>query len=262
MKIMRSRQDRGRHIGAYASAVAAVSVVVLSIVFHQYLASVVGGLLAHATPSDTEKYALLPKSVLASRLADAEAELERIRYQGALYMFIAEEDAALKASLGVPSEEVAARGRVIARPPRTSYDTLLVTVSPDADVVVGDYAYAGGTLVGDVVSRNQNTALVSLFSSPGRTFDGRIGTPDAIVVVHGQGGGAFTFELSKEVVVAVGDPVMSAHGEQALVARVAAVIDEPERTTFTVHAASPVGVSDMDVIEFVHALTESGESGS
>jgi len=252
----RSRSGRNNNWGAFAGISFSVVFVLTVIIFHQFIGGFFTGLITWATIPKTELYQALPKSVLASRLANAEEELSRIKYQAVLYAFEVEQNANILKSLGLPSSEVVARGFVIARPPRTHYDTLLVSLSSEARVAVGDYAYASGILMGDVIEQDDNTALVSLFSSPGRTRDVRVGNPSAIVVMHSVGGGSFVFEVPKKVSIEVGDSVVSAHDEQALIAIVQNTIDEPERTTLRVHAAAPLSLSDTNVIEFVRVSSQ------
>lgn len=254
---MRFRSGKRRQgFGTYFAAALGTFLIVLVVLFHQFIGGMLGGLLALASAHETDTYALLPKNVLASRLKDAEMQLARVRYESVLYASLVEENNALMQTLGLPGITVAARGRVLARPPRTHYDTLLVQTLDTASIAVGDYTYAEGVLIGYVTERNAETVLVSLFSAPGATLDVRVGSPSAIVVAHGLGGGAFTFDVPKEVAIKIGDGIENAHGEGGVIGVVQQVIDEPERTSFRIYAATPVSMNDMDVVEFVRALPE------
>ena len=232
-----------------------VALVLVVIVFNGFIASFVSGMLALLSTKTPDTYEALPKSVLASRLEDAENELARIRYQSLLYSREVEKNQELTALLNLPTNDSFARGMVIARPPRTHYDTLLVSVPAISGISVGDEVYAHGTTVGTVSEVRNRTVLVSLFSSPDTTFDVRVGEPSAISSVQGLGGGAFSFELPKEVFVEVGDVVLAAHTE-SVVAVVQSITDEPERTTVTVRAAAPVALSDIRTVEFVRPFRE------
>lgn len=242
--------NKRRSIWRYVGGIVGTLVVLLLIVFNHMIFAGFSGLVSYVLDDRTQEYALIPRSVLEARLKDTEEELARVKYQGLLYTLEVEKNAALIDSFGVPENNVVARGRVFAQPPQTHYDTLLVAIEEGASVSVGDHTYVSGILVGEVVERAHSTVRVALFSSPGNTFDVRLGSPSAITIIRGLGAGAFTFEVSKEVEVTAGEPVLLAQSE-ALVAVVQSVVNEDERTTFTVYASSPVATADMRVVEFV-----------
>jgi cell shape-determining protein MreC len=225
----------------------------VAILFHSFIGATIAGLLSFFTVTESDAYRAVPHAVLRERLVDAEQELSHIRYQAVLYGFLAQEHAEYKTMMGIASHEVVARGRVFSRPPRTHYDTLLVAMPADASVVVGDYAFAYDVLVGEVVAREGGVARVQLFSSPGIETNVRLGEPSALLIARGLGGGAFIFETPKKITLAVGDPVRGAENGEVL-AVVQTIIDEPERATKTVYAASPVAVADMVVVELVRSF--------
>lgn len=249
------KQFRGRNtltvsrIGSFVGGV----LILLAIVFNGFITNTLSGVVAFIANPRADVYENVPRSVLVSRLRDAEDELSRVRYQGLLYALEVEKNQELAQVLGLPTSEVSARGRVFARPPKTHYDTLLVSLSDSAQVEIGDQAYASGVLVGEVVETSNRIARVSLYSAPGVTLDARVGEPSAIVVMRGLGGGAFFLEVPKEVAIQEGDAILLAQSE-TLVAVAQRIIDEPEQTTFRVNAASPVSATDMHVIEFVKTL--------
>ena len=227
--------------------------ILLVVVFNGFVVSVLSGFVSViVTPSDG-MYEHVPRAVLASRLSDAEEELSRVRYQGLLYALEVEKNKELESVLGLREGEVTGRGRVFARPPHTHYDTLLVSLASDSTVAIGDLVYTSGILVGQVSSIDAQIARVSLYSSPGTTLDARVGDPSAIVVMRGLGSGSFFLEVPKEVSIEVGDAILLSQSD-VLVAVVQKIINEPEQTTFRVHAASPVSSTDMRIVEFVKSL--------
>lgn len=234
----------------YVLLIAGAALMVSTAVFHQYIATVLSGVVAFATTPAESAYQGLPRSVLAARLADAEASLTRIRYQAFLYAEEVERNRELTALLNLPMREGYAHGTVIARPPRTHYDTLLVSVAEGTRVAVGDEVLAFDVALGTVSDVRGTTVLVTLYSSPGTTLDVRVGDPTAITVMHGLGAGSVTFEVPKEVALQPGDVVRTAHAERT-VAVVQRIIEEPERTTVTVYAAAPVASADMRTVDFV-----------
>lgn len=228
--------------------------IVLLIIFSESI----GGFLARVTTifsvAKTDVYQALPKNVLASRLLDAEETLDRIRYQAVLYSFEASEYDALRDSLGLPENEVFVRGTVISRPPRTHYDTFLISYDAKQKLEAGDLAFAEGIYVGTVTESKNGLATVSLLSSPGKTFDVEAGSPSAIAVARGLGGGALIFDVPKEVDLKEGDIVSTAHNTPQAIAIVHSIVSVPELTTSRVYASSPVNMNDVRILEFKKPL--------
>ena len=227
--------------------------VVLLIVFNQIIGSFLGNFVSILSFSKVTAYETLPKSVLASRLLDAEEELSRIKYQSLLYTINLEEIKSIKESLGLTEQETFLRANIIARPPRTHYDTFLISYDNKNGLEVGDLAFISGIYIGFVSEVREDTALVSLLSSPGVVFDVRAGDPSAIVVTKGLGGGSFTFDIPKEVNLNLGDIVSTGSGESNVIAIVSSISETPEHTTSKVYANSPVNMNTARIIEFKKA---------
>lgn len=233
MMITRSRSNRFRYLPHVFFALA----VALMLVFHDALRREVANLNA--------RFTVEPIS------AEREAS-----YQAVLYQAVSEENAKLSALLSLPRADIIGAGRVVLRPPRTLYDTLVVLVDPGAGIRKGDLALSHGFLVGAVSSMSVDSArsavaTVTLYSSPRALTEITVGTPQAIVVMNGVGGGAFTFEAPSAVAIVPGDLVTSASGN-AVVAIVRSVQSEEGRTSAVVSASAPVSLSALDVVEFMH----------
>ena len=97
---------------------------------------------------------------------------------------------------------------VIARPPESPYDTLLLAKGSTAGVTVGMGAFGAGNVpVGIVSSVAADFSRITLFSSPGMHISGWAGEANTPVTVIGKGGGAFDASLARFADVAVGDSV-------------------------------------------------------
>lgn len=136
-----------------------------------------------------ESYTAVPRSVLVSRLEAAEQELVRIRYQAYLYENTHKELQALKAELALRDDESYASARVVAQPPKTQYDTILVSAGEEQGVTVGDSVYSQGFLVGFVTQVSERSALVELYASPGSQHDVVSSEDGGVIVAMGLGGG-------------------------------------------------------------------------
>jgi cell shape-determining protein MreC len=97
---------------------------------------------------------------------------------------------------------------VLAHPPESPYDTLVVAVGSSDGVVEGAQVFAtGGIPIGTVQSVTAHSAIISLLSTPGRSTGGWVGESRAAVILVGASAGAFTVTLPKAAPVSVGDSV-------------------------------------------------------
>ncbi len=197
---------------------------------------------------------LFPSSVTSSRVEDLERELTRVRYQAVLYQLLAEERDALKHQLALTTDAVVATGVVVARPPKTHYDTLLVVLPAGHQVLPGDRALFEEVVLGVVDEVSARSARVTLFSSGGTTVDARVGTPQGIVVLSGVGGGAFVFDVTQTISVSPGDRVVSAEGSGRTLAIVARVVAKPDSTLTEVYARLPVAFADLSYVSFIRPI--------
>ena len=97
---------------------------------------------------------------------------------------------------------------VLARPPLSPYDTLVVGMGAKDGVVVGAVVTAsGGIPIGTVQSTTAHTATVALLSMADHTTDAWVGENRIPLTLSGMGAGAFTATLPKAAAVNVGDNV-------------------------------------------------------
>lgn len=114
-------------------------------------------------------------------------------------------DRLLGSDKGVP---VGILAGVLARPPETGYDVLVVDAGERDGVVSGMAAYgAGGVPLGIVSVANASSARITLFSAAGFEAAAWAGTSRIAITLVGQGGGAFAAEVSKAAGVSVGDAI-------------------------------------------------------
>ena len=191
------------------------------------------------------------REALAERLAAAETELSRIRYQAYLYELVSKENAELRNVSSVESFSKAVPARVLARPPRTHYDTLVVDAGAASGVEVNDLVVRNGALLGTIVSVGPATATAKLFSSPGNSFDAVLGDPQAVAVAKGVGGGAFEIALPQNVAISPGEPMRAQHSDTLIVGVVVSSTAKPSDATQTVYVKSPVSMQELDYVSIV-----------
>lgn len=161
------------------------------------------GLLIADSARNAE-YAAIPRSVLVERLRTAESELERTRYQSVLYSELSKK---LQDSRSGTSTNEYITVRVVAYPPKSHYDTLVIGAGSADNVQVGDYAMIERMFIGVVSSVSTHTAVIQLNSSPGSARDARVGKPASVISVKGVGGGAFEASVPADVVTSIGENV-------------------------------------------------------
>ncbi len=97
---------------------------------------------------------------------------------------------------------------VIARPPLSPYDVLIIAGGVEEGVVAGALVTGeGGVPLGTVSASYAHTAHVLLYSQSGRVTEGWVGETRIPVTVTGKGGGVFTAEVPRDVEVVQGDVV-------------------------------------------------------
>ena len=97
---------------------------------------------------------------------------------------------------------------IIARPPASPYDTLVLSLGANADVAVGMEAFGdGGVPLGVVTDVLPDFSRVTLFSAFGMSVDGWVGRTNIPLTVLGGGGGAMRASLARSAGVKVGDGV-------------------------------------------------------
>lgn len=97
---------------------------------------------------------------------------------------------------------------IVARPPESPYDTLLLAVGKNEGVVIGQEAFGdGGVPVGVVSSVLADFSRVTLFSAPNTSTAGWVGHANIPITIFGVGGGAMNASTARSAGIAVGDIV-------------------------------------------------------
>ncbi len=96
---------------------------------------------------------------------------------------------------------------VVARPPLSPYDMLILGLGTDAGIYAGMQAFSKGIPVGTVESVSEGSARVALYSSSGRQTEGWVGEARVPITLKGLGGGAFQADVPRESGVVEGDLV-------------------------------------------------------
>ncbi len=125
-----------------------------------------------------------------------------------------QKETSLRALLGSSSSQKTAisgiLAGVVARPPESPYDTLVLEAGTSAGVSLGMEAFGpGGVPLGAVSSVTKDFSRVTLFSSPHTVIYGWVGSTNIPLNIFGAGGGAMNASLSRAADIAVGDTVFA-----------------------------------------------------
>lgn len=205
-------------------------------------------LLASRTHSP---YDSLSRVEVEERLRIAEEELTRTKYQALLYARIVEENKNLRAVASLESISTSVTARVLSRPPRTHYDTLLIGAGSASGVTVHDTVVFNGILLGEVISVTASSATVELYSTPKSEHDAIVGNPNAVAIARGLGGGSFEVQVPQGVEVLPNDTVRAVADDTLLLGVVVSVSGSATDATKTVHVAAPVSMNDIDFVSVI-----------
>lgn len=245
----RSRVSKARVVFSTFFVVLVTALILFAPHVARYARIFFANVTAKLSPNDT--YAGLSVEALRERLLRAETELNQSKYQASLYSLVVEENTSLRKVINTVSLSKSVVGRVLARPPRTHYDTLLIDIGSADGVKENDLAVLNGFALGHVIRVGDSDATVELFSAPGVTHDVVVGTPHAVVVAKGVGGGAFEFSVPQGVEVSAGDTIRFQSSDTLALGVVRHVTSNAQDTSTTVRASIPLSFSDIDFIRII-----------
>lgn len=125
---------------------------------------------------------------------------------------------------------------VLARPPVSPYDVLVVDRGTKDGVSTGALVYgAGGVPLGTVAAATQNSSRVLLYSSPGKETAAWVGEAKIPLTIVGEGSGAFYSMASRDAGISAGMPVYVAGPGALPVGEVSMVETNPAATEVRVH---------------------------
>ncbi|MHB1163044.1 MAG: rod shape-determining protein MreC [Minisyncoccota bacterium] len=97
---------------------------------------------------------------------------------------------------------------IVARPPESPYDTLMLAAGEKEGVLLGMEAFGdGGVPIGVVSMVQSDFSRVTLFSSPGTLTSGSVGHTNLPLTLTGAGAGTLNASAARAADVAVGDTV-------------------------------------------------------
>lgn len=158
------------------------------------------------------------------------------------------------ADLSRPEEGGAPRAvttvHILAKPPETLYDTLVISRPRGAEFEAGDSVVSGRVLLGEVTEVFRGSALVTLFSSPERQTRATFPSGRHVDVV-GLGIGNYRAELPLGVSISAGEAVHPGGAPEFLLGVVRDVSPDASGTFQTVLLRSPLNVFELTEAEVI-----------
>ena len=125
---------------------------------------------------------------------------------------------------------------VVARPPESPYDTLVLAAGERAGVALGQEAFGeGGIPLGIVTMVTAGFSRVTLFSAPTMRTHGWVGRRNIPLLILGSGAGTMSAALSRSADVALGDTVFASGPGMLPIGSVVRIDSDPSSPGITLH---------------------------
>lgn len=139
---------------------------------------------------------------------------------------------------------------ILAKPPTSLYDTLVIDIGEETGIAKGAVVYAHGNVpIGTIAEVYGKTSLAKLYSTSGETVKLAVTGAGIQIDATGTGGGNFEVTLPREIEIAEGAPLtLPGIGSQP-VAIVRKIISDSRDPFQTVIAATPINIQELSFVE-------------
>jgi len=139
---------------------------------------------------------------------------------------------------------------VIARPPESPYDTLVIAGGTNDKITLGMEVFGnGGVPIGVVSSVLSDFSRVTLFSAPGVVMNGWVGRTNMPVTVIGAGAGAMTVTMPRSAGSAVGDAIFISGPGMLPIGKIARIDGNPSLPSVTLRIAPALNLFSIAWVE-------------
>jgi len=196
--------------------------------------------------TSVEAGALHSEQALLAENAALHRDLDALTIKSQNVLALQKQNADLLALLGRASSTPLTLAAVLSHPPKAAYDELILDAGTDHNFSVGDLVYApGDVLIGRISFVLPHTSTVTLFSSPGQTYEILIGTDHIPATAVGRGGGQYEAQLPRDLHVSEGDLVTAPSLNDIVFGTVTALIANPAEPFEKILFAPPVNVYEL-----------------
>jgi cell shape-determining protein MreC len=138
---------------------------------------------------------------------------------------------------------------VIARPPESPYDTLVLSAGENAGITIGMEVFGTGDVpLGIISSVSPDFSRATLFSAPNTATVGWVGLPaqtgskNLPIIIFGAGAGAMSATMPRSADVAVGDIVFVPGPGALAIGKVASIESDASSPSVTLHIVSSINL--------------------
>ncbi len=167
------------------------------------------------------------------------------------YNAVLDENLKLKEILGRKNEKVnMVLANILAKPNQSPYDTLIIDIGSNENLVVGDLVFAYGNVpFGHIKEVYGSSSKVVLFTNKGEETEVTISGKDIFMTVIGRGGGNFEMNLIKDLDIVIGTEVVLRGLTPYVVGTVVSILTDPRETFDKVLLSSPVNIQELRFVE-------------
>ena len=171
--------------------------------------------------------------------------------------FLRHENILLKENLGRHEKEPERIFAVVlAKPDITPYDTLVIDIGKNDEILVGDLIVVENVILGEIEEVYQTSSKVRLYSSNNQKVNVFIGDDAIGAEAQGLGGGNFEIELPRNVNVFVGDSVYVSDINPRVLGVVEYINSDPNDVFERILFKSPVNPFSLRFVDVIRAPHE------
>ena len=190
------------------------------------------------------------KSSLVNENAALKTQLSELGARLAERDMLAQENQDLKAALGREGSNKFTLAAVLAKPPESIYDTLVIDGGGSVGFAVGQTVYANGaTPVGVIDQVLPSSAIVRLYTSSGEKTDARLSPSNVDVTLVGYGGGTYSVQVPHDLAVPEGSVAVTKELDPSIIGILDKSIADPRDSYQTLLFSSPVNMSELAFVQ-------------
>jgi cell shape-determining protein MreC len=132
---------------------------------------------------------------------------------------------------------------IIARPPQSPYDTLVLGAGSVDGVALGQEAFGEESVpLGVVTSVLEHFSRVTLFSASGISLNGWVGSSHLPILIKGSGGGALSASVPRSAAITIGDAVSLSGPGSVVLGSVMRVDSDPTSPSVTLRISPAINL--------------------
>lgn len=200
---------------------------------------------------DSNSYLLKTKESIFNKNRDLMVENTNLNNAMLDYQVLKNENNQLKELLGrIPEERNFILADILSKPSNSPYDTIIIDIGENLDIKEGSRVYANGIVpIGEVDKVYDATALVVLYSSPGRKTIGIIDELGSSIELIGRGGGNFEMTVPVDLQVDKGKAILLPGIQPEIIAITEDVISAPNDPVKKFILSAPINVQSLKWVQ-------------